>query len=133
MTQPLFGTDGIRGKAGAFPLDARTIQRVGAALVRVLPPGTRRLLIGRDTRESGEWIERELAHGATASGAVVHTIGVAPTPAVAYLTRELQFDAGVVISASHNPYHDNGIKVFSGSGEKYSEHRGMWRRAASRN
>jgi phosphoglucosamine mutase len=88
----------------------------------VLPEGSSRLLIGRDTRESGEWIERELAHGATASGAVVHTIGVAPTPAVAYLTSALQFNAGVVISASHNPYHDNGIKIFSGSGEKYSEH-----------
>jgi phosphoglucosamine mutase len=122
MAQPLFGTDGIRGAAGAFPLDAGTVRRVGAALVKVLPQGARRLLIGRDTRESGEWIERELAHGATASGAVVHTIGVAPTPAVAYLTRALQFDAGVVISASHNPYQDNGIKVFSGSGAKYSEH-----------
>ena len=122
MAHPLFGTDGIRGTAGQFPLDTRTIQRVGAALVKVLPDGARRLLIGRDTRESGEWIERELAHGATASGAVVHTIGVAPTPSVAYLTSALQFDAGVVISASHNPYHDNGIKVFSGSGEKYGEH-----------
>jgi phosphoglucosamine mutase len=122
MAQPLFGTDGIRGTAGEFPLDGQTIQRVGAALVNVLPPGPRRVLIGRDTRESGEWIERELAHGATASGAVVHTIGVAPTPAVAYLTSALQFDAGVVISASHNPYRDNGIKVFSGSGEKYGEH-----------
>jgi phosphoglucosamine mutase len=122
MAHSLFGTDGIRGKAGVFPLDARTIQRVGAALVKVLPAGAKRLLIGRDTRESGEWIERELAHGATSSGAVVHTIGVAPTPSVAYLTSALQFDAGVVISASHNPYHDNGIKVFSGSGEKYSEH-----------
>ena len=122
MAQPLFGTDGIRGTAGVFPLDARTVQRVGAALVKVLPESSSRLLIGRDTRESGEWIERELAHGATASGAVVHTIGVAPTPAVAYLTSALQFDAGVVVSASHNPYHDNGIKVFSGSGEKYSGH-----------
>jgi phosphoglucosamine mutase len=122
MTQTLFGTDGIRGTAGAFPLDAPTVRRVGAALVKVLPAGAKRLLIGRDTRESGEWIESELAHGATSSGAVVHTIGVAPTPAVAYLTRALQFDAGVVISASHNPYQDNGIKVFSGSGAKYSEH-----------
>src|SRR5678816_3820500 len=103
MARALFGTDGVRGKAGVFPLDRETIQRVGAALVRVLPPGAKRLLIGRDTRESGEWIERELAHGATSSGAVVHTIGVAPTPSVAYLTRALQFDAGVVISASHNP------------------------------
>jgi phosphoglucosamine mutase len=121
MSQHLFGTDGIRGVAGRFPLDARTIRRVGAALVRVMPRGGR-LLVGRDTRESGEWIERELAHGAGGSGATVHSVGVAPTPAVAYLTRALQYDAGVVISASHNPYQDNGIKVFSGSGEKYSEH-----------
>jgi phosphoglucosamine mutase len=122
MTQPLFGTDGIRGKAGVFPLDPHTVRRVGAALVKVLPGNSRRLLIGRDTRESGAWIEDALAHGATSCGAVVHTIGVAPTPAVAYLTRALKFDAGVVISASHNPYQDNGIKVFSGTGTKYSEH-----------
>jgi phosphoglucosamine mutase len=122
MPHSLFGTDGIRGTAGKFPLDAPTIQRVGAALVKVLSPGPRRLLIGRDTRESGEWIETALAHGASSSGAVVHSIGVAPTPSVAYLTSALRFDAGVVISASHNPYYDNGIKVFSGSGEKYGEH-----------
>jgi phosphoglucosamine mutase len=122
MAKPLFGTDGIRGTAGTFPLDADTIRRVGAALVKVLPGGGRRLLIGRDTRESGEWIEHALAEGAIASGAAVHSLGVAPTPAVAYLTSALRFDAGVVISASHNPYQDNGIKVFSGSGEKYSEH-----------
>src|SRR5262245_43045646 len=121
MSQHLFGTDGIRGVAGTYPLDVRTIRRVGAALVKVMPPGGR-LLVGRDTRESGEWIERELAHGAGGGGATIHTVGVAPTPAVAYLTRAMQFDAGVVISASHNPYQDNGIKVFSGSGEKYSEH-----------
>ena len=126
MAKPLFGTDGIRGTAGAFPLDHETVLRVGAALVKVLPaggaPGGKRLLIGRDTRESGEWIERALTKGAIASGAVVHSLGVSPTPAVAYLTKALRFDAGVVISASHNPYQDNGIKVFSGSGEKYSEH-----------
>jgi phosphoglucosamine mutase len=123
MAHPLFGTDGIRGSAGTFPLDAETIRRVGAALVKVMPGnGVKRVLIGRDTRESGEWIERELAHGAGSSGATVYSIGVAPTPAVAYLTRSLQFDSGAVISASHNPYQDNGIKVFSGSGAKYSEH-----------
>src|SRR5580704_12077876 len=123
MARTLFGTDGIRGTAGTFPLDAKTIRRVGAALVKVMPAtGGKRVLVGRDTRESGEWIERELAHGAGSSGATVYSIGVAPTPAVAYLTRSLQFDSGAVISASHNPYQDNGIKVFSGSGEKYSEH-----------
>ena len=120
MTQ-LFGTDGIRGKAGAYPLDVVTVRRVGAALIKALPDGAK-LLIGRDTRESGEWIMRELAHGARALGGDVHSIGVAPTPAVAYLTGSLRFDAGVVISASHNPFEDNGIKVFSGSGQKHGEH-----------
>jgi len=126
MPHSLFGTDGIRGTAGTYPLDAATIRRVGAALVKVMlrrdQETVGRVLIGRDTRESGEWIERELAHGAASAGATVFSIGVAPTPAVAYLTRALRFDSGVVISASHNPYQDNGIKVFSGSGEKYGEH-----------
>ena len=119
MTYSLFGTDGIRGTAGTFPLDTHTVRRVGAALVKALPHQEAKLLIGRDTRESGVWIERELAHGARLSGATVQSIGVAPTPAVAYLTGSLDFDAGVVISASHNPYQDNGIKVFSGAGVKY--------------
>jgi phosphoglucosamine mutase len=117
----LFGTDGIRGVAGTYPLDVRTVRRVGAALVKALPQSNAKLLIGRDTRESGEWIERELAHGARFSGSHVQSVGVAPTPAVAYLTGSLDFDAGVVISASHNPYQDNGIKVFSGAGVKYTE------------
>jgi len=121
MTQ-LFGTDGIRGTAGTFPLDVQTVRRVGAALVKALPGRDSKLLIGRDTRESGEWIERELAHGARVSGSTVQSIGVAPTPAIAYLTGSLDFDAGVVISASHNPYQDNGIKVFSGAGVKYTGH-----------
>jgi phosphoglucosamine mutase len=118
MTHALFGTDGIRGTAGAFPLDVHTVRRVGAALVKALPDRNAKLLIGRDTRESGEWIERELAYGARVAGSAVQSIGVAPTPAVAYLTGSLKFDAGVVISASHNPYQDNGIKVFSGAGVK---------------
>jgi phosphoglucosamine mutase len=119
MSDTLFGTDGIRGTAGTFPLDAVTVRRIGAALVKALPHGDAKLLIGRDTRESGVWIERELAHGARLAGATVHSIGVGPTPGVAYLTGSLDFDAGVVISASHNPYQDNGIKVFSGAGVKY--------------
>jgi phosphoglucosamine mutase len=119
----LFGTDGIRGVAGRYPLDASTVRRVGAALVRALPDGTvsPRFLIGRDTRESGAWIERELAAGACGEGATATSAGVVPTPAIAYLTRAERFDAGVVISASHNPFDDNGIKVFSGSGVKFSE------------
>src|SRR5215471_18207418 len=123
MIPRLFGTDGVRGTAGQYPLDPPTVRRLGAALVRALPHGTEspQLLIGRDTRESGEWIEAELAHGAGGEGATVISAGVVPTPAVAYLTRTGTYDAGVVISASHNPYEDNGIKVFSGKGEKFTE------------
>ncbi len=123
MAERLFGTDGIRARAGVHPLDAATIRRVGAALVRARPHGACacRLLTGRDTRESGEWIERELARGARLAGATVVSTGVAPTPAVAFLTRTLRFDAGVVISASHNTFEDNGIKVFAGNGEKGDE------------
>lgn len=118
----LFGTDGIRGVAGAWPLDPPTVARVGAAIVRVLAlDRPARLLVGRDTRESGEWIERELARGAASQGAVTVSAGVLPTPGVAFLARTRDVDLGVVISASHNPYADNGIKVFSGRGEKFDE------------
>jgi phosphoglucosamine mutase len=124
VTAPrLFGTDGVRAVAGHFPLDPPTVRRLGAALVRALPHGrtSARLLVGRDTRESGVWIEAELAQGASGEGATVTSAGVVPTPAVAYLTRQLGYDAGIVISASHNPFEDNGIKVFSGRGEKFTE------------
>jgi len=123
LVPKLFGTDGVRGVAGRYPLDRPTVRRLGAALVRALPLGTSspRFLIGRDTRESGHWIEEELAAGAQGEGAVTTSAGVVPTPAVAYLTRGEGFDAGVVISASHNAFEDNGIKVFSGSGEKFTE------------
>jgi phosphoglucosamine mutase len=121
----LFGTDGVRGKAGEFPLDAPTVRRLGAALVRALRPDDAdapvRFLAGRDTRESGEWIERELAYGISSQGGSLTSLGVVPTPAVAYLTPLEGFTAGVVISASHNPFEDNGIKVFSGAGEKFTE------------
>jgi phosphoglucosamine mutase len=123
MAPRLFGTDGVRGRAGEYPLDGTTVRRLGAALVRVLPPAGSppRLLIGRDTRESGVWIERELAHGARTAGAHVTTAGVLPTPAIAYLTRTRDVTLGAVISASHNPFEDNGIKVFSGGGQKFTE------------
>ncbi|RPJ71854.1 MAG: phosphoglucosamine mutase [Acidobacteria bacterium] len=123
MAQRLFGTDGVRGRAGTYPLDVRTIRRLGGALVRALPrvASEHSLLVGRDTRESGGWMARELAHGARSAGGRVTSAGVISTPAVAYLTREASFDAGVVISASHNPFEDNGIKVFSGAGEKFTE------------
>ena len=117
----LFGTDGIRGKAGVPPLDEPTVRRVGAALVRALARPTVRVLIGGDTRESFGWIQRALALGLASEGARVVSVGVTPTPGVAYLTRTEGFDAGIVISASHNPFQDNGIKVFSGRGEKLDE------------
>ncbi|HXW07957.1 MAG TPA: phosphoglucosamine mutase [Vicinamibacterales bacterium] len=124
MTTRLFGTDGVRGTAGHYPLDHDTVARLGAALVRAMRHGggtAVRFLVGRDTRESGEWIERELARGAGSEGADVVSAGVLPTPAIAYVTRSTNFHAGLVISASHNPFQDNGIKVFSGSGEKFTE------------
>jgi phosphoglucosamine mutase len=122
MSARLFGTDGVRGTAGVFPLDPPTIARLGAAIVRALPLGrAARLIVGRDTRESGEWIEREFARGAASAGAEVSSTGIAPTPAVAYLARACDFDLGIVLSASHNPYGDNGIKIFSGRGEKFDE------------
>lgn len=128
----LFGTDGVRGKAGDPPLDVPTIRRLGAALVRVLRGSVSnersesngpviRVLAGRDTRESGGWIERELAFGMRSQGGTLTSAGIIPTPAVAYLTPRMGYTAGVVISASHNPFEDNGIKVFSGAGEKFTE------------
>jgi phosphoglucosamine mutase len=119
MRERLFGTDGVRGRAGVAPLDVPTIRRIGAALVRAFgnAAGWPALLVGRDTRESGGWIERELAHGARAARASVTSAGIISTPAIAFLTRHEGFDAGVVISASHNPYEDNGINVFSGAAQ----------------
>jgi phosphoglucosamine mutase len=126
----LFGTDGVRGKAGEFPLDVPTVRRLGAALVRALrhddEPGAPhprdiRFLAGRDTRESGGWIERELGFGILSQGGTLTSAGIIPTPAIAYLTPRQEYTAGVVISASHNPFADNGIKVFSGAGEKFTE------------
>ena len=119
----LFGTDGVRGKAGHYPLDVPTIRRLGAALARALRHGddSVRFLSGRDTRESGSWIERELAIGIRSQGAVLTSAGVIPTPAIAYLTPRMGYAAGVIISASHNPFEDNGIKAFSGTGEKFTE------------
>ena len=123
MPHRLFGTDGVRGTAGEYPLDHETVARLGAALVRAMSVDGRplRFLAGRDTRESGEWIERELARGVRSAGASLTSAGVIPTPAIAYVTRAMGYDAGLVISASHNPFEDNGIKVFSGRGEKFTE------------
>src|SRR5437763_9618318 len=121
----LFGTDGIRAKAGEFPLDSKTVRTIGASLARHLAEQTGGrtpvIVSGRDTRESGPRIEQELLAGALASGASVQSAGVITTPGVAYLARVLPADAGVVISASHNPFADNGIKIFAPDGRKLDD------------
>lgn len=120
----LFGTDGIRGEAGKFPLDAATIETIGASLATRLKEKLGRpplIVIGRDTRESGEWIERALIAGASGAGAELRSAGVITTPGVAFLVRSLPADAGVVLSASHNAFQDNGIKIFATSGRKLDE------------
>jgi phosphoglucosamine mutase len=124
MMKRLFGTDGMRAEGGVFPLDAATIRTVGRSLARRL--GERlgrapRIVTGRDTRESGAWIESAFASGARESGARVEAAGVITTPGVAYLARRLPADAGIVFSASHNPYRDNGIKIFTPEGRKLDD------------
>jgi len=115
----------MRGLAGEFPLDAATIQIAGKSLAKHLSEkngGQKpRIVIGRDTRESGEWIEKALIAGATQANADCESAGIITTPGVAFLARTLPADAGVVISASHNPYQDNGIKIFSPTGKKMDD------------
>jgi phosphoglucosamine mutase len=124
MNEKLFGTDGMRGVAGRFPLDAATVRTVGYSLARQLASQVDRapfIITGRDTRESGAWIEAAFDAGAREGGARCESAGVITTPGVAYLARTLPADAGVVISASHNPYEDNGIKIFSPTGRKLDD------------
>ena len=119
-----FGTDGIRGRVGQGPISADFVLRLGNALGRVLAaqqPGRRSVVIGKDTRISGYMFEAALEAGLVAAGVDVQMLGPMPTPAVAFLTRTLGADAGIVISASHNPHHDNGIKFFSAEGEKLDD------------
>ena len=124
MAKQLFGTDGIRGEAGVPPLDDRTVYAVGLALGDALrTEGGSTVLIGMDTRESGPGIAATLAAGLTNQGLAVRFAGVIPTPGVAYLTQSQDFAAGIMISASHNPFHDNGIKVFGTSGMKLPDAR----------
>ena len=120
----LFGTDGVRGAAGEYPLDLATVLRFGAALGRVLA-GARdapsRVVLGRDTRESGVWLRDAVGRGLAAAGAVVVDAGTITTPGLAHVLAGAQFDAGVMISASHNPFRDNGLKVFGPGGFKISD------------
>jgi phosphoglucosamine mutase len=131
MAKQLFGTDGIRGVPGEYPLDDATLDRVGLALGEYLnangassrpSQGVRpRVLIGRDTRESGPHIAERIARGLAAAGAEPVSAGVLTTPGVAWLVNREGFAAGVVISASHNPYHDNGVKLISATGMKFPD------------
>jgi phosphoglucosamine mutase len=125
QTRQLFGTDGIRGVAGEFPLTLESTYLIGRALGHDLVRNTRKAqaVIGQDTRESSGWIADRVAEGLGAVGVDVHSAGVITTPGIAYLARTRGFSAGVVISASHNPWTDNGIKVFSGDGFKLTDER----------
>ncbi|MGI4853550.1 MAG: phosphoglucosamine mutase, partial [Janthinobacterium lividum] len=116
----LFGTDGIRAVAGQAPLDKRTVFAVGVALAHhISSPGVQpRVVLGMDTRESSDWIAAVITAGLKHGGAAVESAGVITTPAVAYLAQAHGFSAGIVISASHNPWQDNGIKVFGPDGYK---------------
>ncbi len=119
----LFGTDGMRGIAGEFPLDYSTVCVLGEALVDLilqegLPP---KVIIGRDTRESGKWLEQALFQGIGPKKGEVVSAGIMPTSAISFLTKKYTFSAGIVISASHNPYQDNGIKIFASTGMKIPE------------
>lgn len=129
MTKKYFGTDGIRGKVGEYPITPDFVMRLGYAAGKVLTSVNSNLakgahptvLIGKDTRISGYMLEAALEAGLSAAGVDVLLTGPMPTPAVAYLTRALRAQAGIVISASHNPYYDNGLKFFSGEGAKLSD------------
>src|ERR1700691_1562814 len=123
MGKELFGTDGVRGIPGQYPLDDVTLERIGFALGRYLQTRSPspRVLIGRDTRESGPHIADCIAKGLFAAGSEPVSAGVLTTPGVAWLVNREGFAAGVVISASHNPYHDNGVKLISSTGMKFPD------------
>ena len=119
MARKYFGTDGVRGKVGEFPITPDFVMKLGWAAGKVLSKkGTKKVLIGKDTRISGYMLESALEAGLSAAGLKAILMGPMPTPAVAYLTRTFRAEAGIVISASHNPFYDNGIKFFSADGTK---------------
>nr|WP_272211819.1 hypothetical protein [Marinicella sp. W31]MDC2877706.1 hypothetical protein [Marinicella sp. W31] len=123
MARKYFGTDGIRGQSNTFPMTPDLAMRVGIAVGTIFRRNDhgRRVVIGKDTRLSGYMLENALVAGFTAAGLNVYLLGPIPTPAVAMLTRSLRADVGVMISASHNPYADNGIKLFGPDGYKMSD------------
>ena len=121
MSRKYFGTDGVRGRVGEHPLTVDFALRLASAAARALAPNGGTVLVGKDTRLSGYMFEAALEAGFTAAGVNVMLIGPLPTPAIAYLTTRVECDFGVVISASHNPYEDNGIKFFNGEGGKLND------------
>ena len=121
MSRSLFGTDGVRGRANSEPMTAEIAMRIGMAVGHVFNRGGRRVVIGKDTRLSGYMIEQALTAGFLSVGVDVLLLGPIPTPAVGFLTRSMRADVGVMISASHNPYEDNGIKLFGPDGFKLSD------------
>ena len=121
MTRRYFGTDGVRGRVGEHPMTVDFALQLASAAARVLAPEGGTVLIGKDTRLSGYMFEAALEAGFVAAGVNVMLIGPLPTPGIAYMTRRFNCDFGVVISASHNLYDDNGIKFFDASGGKLSD------------
>ena len=121
--EKLFGTDGIRGIANQYPMTVKIAARVGEAVATIFKERMdhAKVVIGRDTRESGEMLEAAIVSGVHAAGGKAYLTGVLPTPAIAYTASSIKANAGIVISASHNPYQDNGIKIFKGDGYKLSD------------
>ena len=125
MSKRFFGTDGVRGVANQEPITAETVLKLGKAVAKIVnqsgAKNNKRILIGKDTRLSGHMLEMALAAGICSMGTDVILVGDMPTPAVAFLTTDMMCDAGAVISASHNPFEDNGIKFFDNRGLKLDD------------
>lgn len=121
MSTELFGTDGIRGQAGKYPLDEPTVKKIGTAIGMTFGKAGRSIVVGHDPRESSPWLAEAVVTGLTQAGCDVKAVGVITTPGLAYLTRQTKAAAGVMVTASHNPYTDNGIKVFTAHAEKLTD------------
>jgi len=124
QVRKLFGTDGIRGRANEYPMTVEMLSDLGAALASIMPSGEngeKTVLIGQDTRLSGDMLHSAIVASLLAHGVSVDSVGVLPTPAVAYLTSELNYTAGIMLTASHNPFEDNGIKIFNPNGYKLDD------------
>ena len=124
QNKSLFGTDGIRGRANRFPITAEVMQQVGKAVGKHFRSKSSKplVIIGKDTRTSGYLLEQALSSGICSVGVNTIFLGPLPTPGVAYMTRGMRANAGIMISASHNPHYDNGIKIFSADGYKLPDH-----------